>query len=242
MKCFFTLLSFIVFNLHLSFAQSTNDTSVVNSALENALATSRHHLRENLALYNGKEYVSSDYKVDGFPTYEFEDLEEGSITYYDQTFDSIPLLYDIYTDEVIVEHYNSVYALCLNSQKVSKFSLPNHSFIRITNDSAVSTIPKTGFYEILYVGDVSVFARRKKTIFEEIVDRSVHREYVPANFYFIKIGEVYHSVKSKRSVLALFKEHKKEINKSLRKNKIKFRKSKETALVTMAAEFDKLSR
>jgi hypothetical protein len=217
------------------------DSSLLSLSLQNVHAFYKKTMANNNALFNGKEYVSSDLRVQGFPAFESEDLEEGSVVYYGQLFEGISCLYDLYTDEFITEHFNSGFRIVLNSAEVSQFNLLGHTFKRIANDSLKKELPKTGFYDFLYENKTEVVAKRKKIIFEEIRDRSVYREYQNVNQYFIKKGNVYYPVKSKKSVLDVFEDHKKEVNKAFRKHKVKFRQNKERAIILMASEFDKLS-
>jgi hypothetical protein len=217
------------------------DPSSLDVSLKNANFFYDKAMENNLALLNGREYVSSDFRIQGFPSFESEDLEEGSVIYYGQQFNNISCLYDIYTDEFVTEHFFSGFRIVLNSERVSQFNLLGHTFKRIENDSLKKELPRTGFYDFLYENKTVVAAKRKKTIFEEIRDRSVYREYQSSSQYFIKKGEVYYPVKSKKSVLEVFDDHKKEVNKALRKNKIKYRQNREQAIILMASEYDKLS-
>jgi hypothetical protein len=217
------------------------DSSLLSLSLKNTNSLYDKEMANNLALLNGREYVTSDLRIQGFPSYESEDLEEGSVVYFGQEFKNISCLYDIFTDEFITEHFYSGFRIVLNSERVSEFNLLGHTFKRIENDSLKKELPKTGFYDFLYENKTDVVAKRKKIIFEEIRDRSVYREYQSSSQYFIKKGEIYYPVKSKKSVLNVFENHKKDVNKALRKNKIKFRQNREQAIILMASEYDKLS-
>jgi hypothetical protein len=232
-------LLFLLFSVNAQ--EAKQDSLLLSLSLQNANSLYKKTMANNSALFNGREYVSSDIRVQGFPAFESEDLEEGSVVYYDQVFENISCLYDLYTDEFITEHYNSGFRIILNSEKISQFGLLGHTFKRIVNDSLKKELPKTGFYDFLYENKSGVVAKRKKIIFEEIRDRSVYREYQSVNQYFVKKGNVYYPVKSKKSVLDVFEDHKKEVSRAFRKHKLKFRNNRERSIILMASEYDKLS-
>ena len=77
---------------------------------------------------------------------------------------------------------------------------------------------------------------------EKILDKKVIAQFPAKNFYYVYKDGKYHTVHSKKSVLALFPEEKKELRKELREQKIKFRKQREIAIVTMVSRHDELTK
>jgi hypothetical protein len=77
---------------------------------------------------------------------------------------------------------------------------------------------------------------------EKIVDKMVIALYPQKNFFYIRKNDRYNAVHSKKSVFNLFSEHKKELRKVLRDQKIKFRKNREMAIVQMVATYDELAK
>ncbi len=62
-------------------------------------------------------------------------METGTVVYDELDFANVRMLYDIVKDQVIVLHYNGFTMIGLVSEKVKKFSLYNHHFIRLIADT-----------------------------------------------------------------------------------------------------------
>ncbi|RAJ98142.1 hypothetical protein LX87_03050 [Larkinella arboricola] len=192
-------------------------------------------------IYNGAEYVGHSPRIKGHP-YLDSLWQVGSITYDGVVYDSIRILHDLVNDVVVVPHLDSVYRVQLQSIKVSRFSIPNHTVVRIVRDTAVNNGLRTGFYDQLYNGRLKVLARRTKTIQTNFVQNTAKEEYLSQNNYYIGKNGVYYPVKSKRSVFNVLADQKRSLRKYLRENRIKFSKNRETAIVKLTQQYDASSR
>lgn len=193
-------------------------------------------------LYNGSEYVDYDVFIKGHQYYESDDWEDGSVHYDGTLYRDVPLLYDVVLDELITDNFAGPLRIRLVSQKVRQFSLPGHTFVRIVTDSLPDTGLRTGFYDQLHSGGVSLLCKRTKIIYEEIESGRVNKEFLSKDRYYIFKDGKYHPVKSKRSVLSLYAGHRKEIQKHLRANKVRYRENPETAMILMTRHYDSLTR
>jgi hypothetical protein len=106
----------------------------------------------------------------------------------------------------------------------------------LTDAKGSGMIP--GFYDLLSDGNSRLLVKRRKIIKETITSNELHREFIHKNYYFIEKDGVYNPVKNKRSALKVLSDQKKEIRQYLKKNKIKFRKNRELALVSMVAYYN----
>lgn len=224
------------------FGQHTSaDSSFREQAVRYAHARYVRSTADQARLYNGAEYVGHLPNIKGYP-YVDSLWRVGTVTYDGVTYGDIPLLYDLVDDVVVVPHIDSVYRLQLQSIKISRFSIPNHTFVRIVRDSTHNVGLRTGFYDQLYDGRSKVLARRVKTIKTELVQNSIKEEYLLDNYYYIGKNGFFYSVKSKRSVLNLFADQKKTLRKYLRENRIKFGRNREAAIVKLAQQYDEATR
>jgi hypothetical protein len=167
-------------------------------------------------------------------------LEEGSVMYDGILYPNVQLLYDIVLEEVVVEHFNKYYKIILPKQRVTHFSLLNHTFQWINTDSLQKPVLSTGFYENLYEGKVKLLAKRTKIMEESIDAGRVEKEFIQINRFFIAKDNKYYPVKNKKSVLKVFDEHKKEIRKYFRSLRINFKEDREAAIVKMTQHYDKI--
>lgn len=192
---------------------------------------------KKLVLYNGAEHRGYYRQIKGFAYFDTDKMMEGNV-HYDGVWYNLPLLYDLVMDQVIINHYNELYKISLISEKVDQFNVNGHVFkkLGLTNQD-VKLAP--GFYEEIYAGDsISLYAKRSKMISELINMQSLEREFVSKNLYYFLIRGSYHPVNSKKEMYALLGHKKKEVATYLRKNHVKFRKSKEAALVIASKKYD----
>jgi len=167
----------------------------------------------------------------------------GSVNSNGVQYNDLNLLYDLVKDKLIVKHYSSVLKVEQVSEKVDGFTIQGHHFVKLLPDSTSESVISAGFYDQLYKGkSVSLFARRQKVTEEQIKDMQVVLRFNERNRYFIKKNGQYFPVSDRKSVIRVMGDKKKEMDDFLRRNKIKFKKQPEEAIVRMAAYYDSLNR
>ncbi|CAG5007402.1 hypothetical protein DYBT9275_04037 [Dyadobacter sp. CECT 9275] len=191
-------------------------------------------------LYNGRIYYLYDPKAEEHQFYVERKWEKGSVYYDGQRFDSIPMLYDIVRDELVIRSLQGDYML-LQSERVKYFDLMGHHFDRMITGKTIGPSMQTGFYDLIYKGKTRTLVRRKKERQEKIIEKKIIPLFPQKDFYYIFQNGMYHQVRSKKSVLALFPEHSRELKKVLREQHIKYRKNREAAISTMVARYDELA-
>ncbi|MBO9615343.1 MAG: hypothetical protein J7619_21770 [Dyadobacter sp.] len=192
-------------------------------------------------LYNGRQYYVYDSRMEEHQFYQQRRWLNGMVLYDGQQFDSIPMLYDIFHDELVIRHFNGDHVL-LQTVKVDSFIVDNHHFARLEAGKDINPQMRTGFYDVVYGGKSRTLVRRTKSRQEKIVEKKVIAYYPEKNFFYVFRDGRYHSVHTKKSMLELFPEQKRELRKVLRENKIKFRKNRELAIVKMVETYDNLAR
>lgn len=130
----------------------TNNSVSVASALYQSATTLSPHL------YNGNRYHIYDSRSLDHQFFEIEEWAKGTIYYDQQRFDDVPLLYDIFKDQVVIQYQGHPGLIQLQSERVTAFSYINHRFIRIENNKAEGVNLSTGFYDVLYDGKTQVLA------------------------------------------------------------------------------------
>jgi hypothetical protein len=193
-------------------------------------------------LYNGSEYVDYDNFFIGHQYFETDDWEDGTVHYDGILYRDVPLQFDIRQDELVTDNFAGPLRIRLVSQKVRQFTLLGHTFVRIVSDSLQNTGVRTGFYDQLYAGGVTLLSKRNKIIEEYIENGKLVSEFIQKDRYYILKDGRYHSVKSKKSVLSLYADRRKELQKYLRENKVRFRENPEYAMVLMTRHYDSLTR
>lgn len=222
-------------------AQDSATQSLIPAAAENAVAAYNASVDHQARLYNGIEHYGYYIRIKGFAYFNEPVVQKGSIEYDGLVYNNISMWYDLVKDQVIILHFNNFTRVGLVSEKVKEFTVLNHHFIRLQFDSTSQTPLTTGFYDELYKGSSTVLAKRVKVI-NEIVKDEIEREFMQHNLYCIQKDSTYYIVKNYKGLLSVFKYRAKEIKQYLRKNKIRYRKEPENALVKAAAYYDSLMK
>ena len=223
-------------------AQSySTDSSFYKQSIEHVIGFYTSSLGESSHLYNGSEYIFTNHGIAGHPFFESELPVKGSVFYDGAFYQNIPLSYDLVSDEVFITAPGQAFNLKLIDIKIRYFSLLNHTFVRINQDSTINGVPlSTGYYDLLYNGKVTVLAKRLKRTKQgfRAEDIITYAEY---NEYTVKKNNTYYNVDSKRSLINLFSDQKDKIKKFIRKNGLSFKKNPENIIVKTAEYYGQLN-
>ncbi len=238
----FSIPFFLIFAFsQISLAQEVDSTLTVQHTAGLPVARYKEATALTQNLYNGRLYYIYDARQDEHQFFENRKWIKGNVFYDGQKYDSVQMLYDIVRDEVVIKHFNGD-NLLLQSAKVKYFSLLNHNYERLLSGVDIEPGMRTGFYDMLYTGKSRAIVRRIKQRQEKIVDKRVITLFPPKNFYYIWKDGHYHSVHTRKSLMALFPEYQKMLKKSLREQNIRFRKERENAIVKTVALYDQLAK
>lgn len=233
------ILSFIfIVSASCAHAQLSSDTSFLQAAVKNNIKLYKNAMQGQTALYNGSQYKQPRQTGEPHPFFESEDWVYGKVSYDKQKYDSVPLLYDITSDKVITENYYNGTEMVLVHEKLNQFEISGHNFIKLNHQS----LPKNGFYELIYDGPSKVIARQQKIIREKIVSQAIDIDFDPKTRYFIYKNGSYFSVNGKASALKIFGDEKVALKQFINKNKIRFKSSMATALKEIAKQYDTLKK
>jgi len=220
------------------FFQFANCQPAYDSLAKMAVNLFYQAIADNALLYNGTEYINSDPNIGGYP-FLINEFQKSDLVYDNVTYPGVSLLYDILNDRVISPRYNNGVLMILISEKIKSFTLADHKFIRLTNDTTINASLAAGFYDLLYDGNTQVLVKYHKHLYES---NTLEKSLVETTSYFIRKGGRYVVVKRKGDMLALFRDKKTDLKKYTRKNKLNYRKSPEETLIKVAAFYDQLKK
>ncbi len=231
-------LNSILFN-HVT-AQQLNDTAFYKQSISNILALYKSEISENLHLYNGTEYAAEGHGAKGFPYFESDSLLTGNIYYDGQLYQNINMHYDLVTDEVIINDYTQNFPIMLVSEKINYFSVLNHLFINIITDNNEASFMKTGFYDEILSGKISLLAKREKQLQLSANAADNDAKYSQYNYYFIEINNTLKPIEGEHSILDLLIDKRDQLKKYIRSNKINFKKDLENSLIKTVKYYNQL--
>lgn len=238
-NCF--LLLFFLFSAEIACCQSTTpDTLFVSKAALHAREIYTAGIGTGAHLFNGIQFKELNlHSYDrGYPYFLSDDWVDGSIFYDGQSYHDVAILYDVTRDKIIIDHAFSHFSIELINEKVKSFSISSHTFIRLVKDTLRDSPIRTGYYDLLYNGNVKVYAKRRKEIREIIESRTLIRSFDEIDQFMIYKNGHYHSVKGRVSVLKVFSDRKASVRKFLNKSKMNFRANREQALAESARFYD----
>ena len=135
----------------------------------------------------------------------------------------MPIRYDIYNDEIMtVTDRNMV--IQLNREIVDMFSFRydgrDYKFMKIDRDS-LNTI--SGYVNVLFDGELSLFVKYKKEIILLAVDNKYDQFLQSYKIYLKKDGKLY-SVAGNSDLLRIMKDRKKQVKRFMRENNLNLSK------------------
>ncbi len=190
--------------------------------------------RETLAIHNGRVFYGYPGVLDDafFPE---DGWKNGSVLYDGIWYDSIPIMYDIYKDELLVMHPNYT-VVRLISERVQQFYFDEQTFVRLNADQ--NKVFKSGFYQRLVEGNITVFARRYKKIEEKINDNKVERRFIAFNQYYVLKDGNYYAVNKQKTLLQLVKDSRQNILQHLSQQGLKYKRNKEETISQIAGFYN----
>lgn len=230
------------FLLLLPFCFFSNTLKSQTSAYNNILNLYDSNLKNQKVLYNGYTYNRITGLMKGDPFFSNSYIS-GFVNYDSEEFNDIPLLYDLVNDNIIIEHNDTrglKIELVLIKEKVKRFSIDGHHFVNLSPGTFKGDDFIPGFYEVLYDGNLKVFIKHFKVHAQEVNEneRRIYNVFRLKTKYLLFNNDAYYFVNSKKSLLKVLKDHKKELNKYYNNSHLEFYKDTEMVLKNLVQYYD----
>lgn len=162
----------------------------------------------------------------------------GDLFYDGVKYASIKMRLDLYRDEfMVLTSESTLYNALLDPSRFGYADLRGYRVIYVPAGSPQFNLPQ-GYYLRLYQSDHDIL--RKETFdFShsrmEFVNRALR--------FYVEVEGVYHPVKrNKGSVLRLFRNQRRELDRFIRENHIDMKRDTEEAIVRVVQEYERLTR
>jgi hypothetical protein len=226
------LLKWLLFSF-LANAQQSSDSSVrqLSASLRQSPASLpegyvRTRIDPDSRLFNGREYIRNGIYAKGFPFFEWDSLQTGSLTYDGILYPEIAMEYNLVSDELIIHNFAGDALISLVPEKITSFSIGGYHFryVAPAPPAAAPNLPETGFYEELYATPrIALLARRKKMLIFPSTQEE-QPKYVRIDRYFLLIDDNAYSIHNENELMAVLKDKKDPLKKFIRKNKLSFKR------------------
>lgn len=178
-------------------------------------------------LVNGWKYYPDHFNAKGDPYFNELDWQTGSVESAYGNFHDLLLRYNIQMQELVLQKTlqdGETAFVMLNPEFISTFTIGVFYFIKADTENLHPDL--SGYVEMIYRGEISYLAKHNKMFVANYSRNSPQGSISGQNTrYFLLIGQNLHKVKSKRTLLKIFPDHKKEIKRFMKKEKIRFKKA-----------------
>lgn len=215
-----------------------SDSLAVVAAVGAATTAYTRLAQPESVLFSGPEYV--DHTLPGTIGHQFFEGPEtqlGAVTYRGASFQNIPLRYDLALDRVVLTYPNQVAHIMLVPEHLAEFSLGSHHFMRVLGDSAAGAVLRTGFYELLQSGPVSLLARHTKFQRQTTVGQSLQFDFKQVDKLFARTSSTAAEITNLKDLLALLPAHKQEVQRYARQQKLRFSAAQRAASALAALRY-----
>jgi len=182
---------------------------------------------ESLPIYSGRLYYPV-MRIEDHPFAYTDVWQKGTIWYDGVTYHDITYKYDTYMQELIVITPRSI-PVRVVSERVQRFDFGPQSFIRHNPDK--DQVLKTGFYQQLETGVVSIFVHRHKIIQEKIVQNTLERKFISIDSYYALKDGRYHPINNQKSLLNLMSDNKQAVTRNLKQQRLKYKHDPENYIL-----------
>jgi hypothetical protein len=231
---------FLVTSFPLLAQLSAEDSIFYKQAVKNLVEVYKQAAGDQSRLYNGSQYGGYQFPfMNGHAFFKDDKPTIGSVLYDGVLYENTPLQFDE-VQEVIVA--DSIRRIQLLNDRIERFVLFDNNFVRLTRDTSNAASPiKTGFYNILYEGKSTLLKREEKLIREEVSTGELQRFIEIHTFYYLKKNNVYLPIRTRKAILTIFADRKKEIRQYIRKNKLSYKNDRDNMLSKVTAYYDLLT-
>lgn len=216
---------------------SAADSSMRAAAIDHARSVYQDFMGTAAPLYTGAQYTEYHQTIQqGHPFFMDTAFLQGSISYDNIRYDRLKLRFDIVQGRLVLNDMSGTFRLSPDNARIDSFSIEGHAFIRLDKNSHTPTLPKSGFYELLYQdNELSLLKKENKSIQEDLKNWAAAsiRYILSSVSYYIRKGDTYLPVNRKKQLLDYCNNRKTEIRQYMRKQKLDMRSGKEQTLVSV---------
>jgi hypothetical protein len=238
MTCTHWRVLFVFMSVHVN-AVAQSDSSFIFTAYHNAIDLYPSGVEYQSVLYNGSEYKEPKQTEQDHPFYVTDEWQEASIVYDGIRFNEVDAIYELYTDELVIEHKNGT-PIRLVKPKVSEFTIGRRRFVHVIQRDSMASLPKSSFYQVVHAGPSICLARWTKGRTEIISQSKVEIWFRQRVFFYVYKNGLFNPVQSRGSLMRLLADQKQKVRRYMTKEKIKFGADREMALTKVLSFYDSL--
>lgn len=225
--------------VNISFGQNKIDPR--DDAVQNVLRYTEKIYRIDDRLVNGHYYVPKHPLALGHPYFINKGWQSATLYIKGVVYEGIQIKYNIEEDIVVYKRQHElglVEEILLNNTFIDSMVIGQHFFV---NTSHINKDFSHGFLERIYSGNFSAYLKHEIIHKDELTHTNSYGRYLdPKKKLLFYAGNDLVAIHDKRSLLDYFSEHKKQIKRFMRKNRIIFHKASNDEYVKLLSYCDGL--
>lgn len=216
------------------------DSTIAQLSKENGINTYFGQMADHAPLYNGYEFVPYGLDIEGFPWFQYPDMQKGSVYYDGSLFRDVEMYYDLVGDQIVIKDFTKNYFISLVPEKVKFFNIGENHFQRFQEGNEYGL--EKGFYHEVYKGKTTLLFRYKKKVqYRTTAEKTVSRYSQYSTYYVLNNGNSF-EISRKGDIIDAYRDKKNEIKKFIAENKLNFRKDPGKTLTRIAGYYDQLKK
>ena len=158
--------------------------------------------------YEYKDYYQNMYEYK-HPFYNKNSFTKGDVCYFGRHYANVQLKYDIIKDQLVTLYTDNLSEIALIPEQVDSFSLYGQTFVRMTQQEGIPA----GYYAKIYKGkNYVLYGRYTKSVLpQQFVNGGLYDIVSTRDFYYLKLDNKFHAVKSLKNLGELLSASKKQI-------------------------------
>ena len=219
----FLVVSFFTLSLNMAHAQ-------VAGADLPFLSSYKEEIRYFQELITGGQYAEPSSLIKGDPYHFSRQFEAGSLRINGITYPEVPLVYDVFRDQLVTFHPVFNQKILIKPEKIDGFTLSNGQLFRYLANNTSYVHHGNGIYEVLAQGKALALAKRYKTTKSLRELSRFDEEYVAKVDYFVWNEGVFFPVNSAKQAFSALGLSAKALKKDIKTKGLQFGRSPEAFL------------
>ena len=191
-------------------------------------------------IYHGKEQLKYPTSIRNHPYLKSEKYVPGDLSFEGILYKDVKMRLDLYKNELLLLSPDNRYNIVLPSDRVDYAEFHGYHIFYRYPDERSGNLPE-GYYLRLYEGKCTVLGKWSCILSKTIKDMKLDDSFDQSVKYYIRKEGVYYTVRSKGSVLKVFKSKKKELARYIKRRKLDFKHAPEEAIVAVVRQYEQLN-
>lgn len=233
----------LCFYSHLEAQQLAENLLLEQKALLNGQHESEFGEIRNLI--SGREHQAVYHFTLGHPFWQKKSWFLGDLQTDLHFYPNLTLRYDIYRDRLLyLPDSLSLNYLAVGQEQVVYFNIGGTVFYHLglgeEKEALLANDMKSGYYELIYGGKVSMYAKNKKELKGKTGDSKHHSEFFERRYRYLYANNAFFLIKKRKDLLRALPKFQLEMKNYLRENRLNLKRIGDPKFIQILSYYDSL--